>query len=330
MRASHAVFAGARASRGVWSVVGRRVRSAGPSATQAPSPANQLCAKASCAASSRASATCSWRSAIRAIRACVAIRPVAGCKTGSGAGDHRVRPPVVTGAAHAFAGADGLHGLGTSCYGVGPFHWQQRVHARRKGFPRHNPNRVPQRYGRSGTCAHQIERGNGKARTLRFAGRGHVLRQAEIFSQHQPEGCASLCPFSRNRCQAIERPSKACLQRHHGPVRQWIAGAAVCLCETIRPSLPVALSPLLQDGDRAQRAADPLLSRRSCCHGHRDPECHGPLHSLAALGKNSCSLPTVKLAMAVCPSSEMIQSMKACPCSAFTWAWRSGFTRMMP
>ena len=49
-----------------------------------------------------------------------------------------------------------------------------------------------------------------------------------------------------------------------------------------------------------------------------------------AEGKNSCSPPTVKLAMAACPASDRIQSMKTCPCSAFTWAWRSGFTRMMP
>ncbi len=38
----------------------------------------------------------------------------------------------------------------------------------------------------------------------------------------------------------------------------------------------------------------------------------------SAEGKNNCSPPIVKLAIASCPASETIQSMKAWPCSAFT------------
>jgi xylulokinase len=50
----------------------------------------------------------------------------------------------------------------------------------------------------------------------------------------------------------------------------------------------------------------------------------------SAAGKNRRSPPTVKPAMAACPASDVIQSIKACAGATFTWGWRSGFTRMIP
>jgi hypothetical protein len=49
-----------------------------------------------------------------------------------------------------------------------------------------------------------------------------------------------------------------------------------------------------------------------------------------ALGKNSCSPPTLYPAIARCPSGEISQSMKACPCFAFTPGCLSGFTSITP
>ena len=206
--------------------------------------------------------------------------------------------PVMPGARDAFARARGADGLGKVRGAVDPVLGQDRIHPRRQRLGGPDADRRAEHDGGRGRGPEQIERRDRNARAQRLGCRGQVARHHHIGRDDMPAGQRRIEQHRRHGRDAAEGAREAEIEGHEiGHRRQVIR----------RPGKATALP-----------------GRPGC--GHRPPHRADQL----ALGKKSCSPPTLNEAIAARPASETIQSMNAWPSAALTDGCLAGFTRMIP